>query len=79
VSSRCGSFLIGNEPIVSISGEVGDGDGECMLLGETMNVTGHVSNLGVLGRHAVEGRWFFFFGMKDRGAETVCVEGGRSA
>jgi hypothetical protein len=58
VSSRCGSCLIGNKPIVSISGEVDDGDGECLLIWETMNVTGHVSNPGVWGRLAVEGRCF---------------------
>jgi hypothetical protein len=64
-----GSCLIGNEPIFSISGEVGDGDGEFLLIGDTMNVSGHVSNPGVWGMLAVEGRWFFLLWYEGRGCQ----------
>lgn len=55
VSSRGGAGLIGDEPIVRIGGEVGDGDGERLLIGQAVNVACHVGDPRVWGRLSVEG------------------------
>ena len=55
MSNRGGAGLIRDEPIVRIGGEVGDGDGERLLIGQTVDVACHVGDPRVWGRLSVEG------------------------
>jgi hypothetical protein len=67
VTSGGGASLISDEPIVSISGEVGDGNGESLLIGQSVDVDGHVGDPRMWGRFSVEGRWLILFGYEGRG------------
>jgi hypothetical protein len=70
VTSGGGDSLVGDEPIVSIGGEIGDGNGERLLVGQSVDVAGHVGAPRIWGRFSIEGRWLIILGYERRGAKA---------